>query len=98
MGKLASCRAYYYAERSIQEHGMLIFKPSVIAGAALMLALKAGTPPGEGWPLVLQNITGYTEIDLLPCAIDLYVTVGASTGCRPWARLRRHAFPMTPCV
>lgn len=28
VGKLASCRAQYYCERTLQEHGMLAFKPS----------------------------------------------------------------------
>lgn len=65
------CRAHYYVERSNQEHDMLKYKPSVIAGAAVLLAMKAGNPPGAGWPRVLQDITGYTEAHLLPCAIDM---------------------------
>jgi hypothetical protein len=49
---------------------MLIFKPSVIAGGAVMLALKDGST--DSWPRVLQDMTGYTEDHLLPCAIDMY--------------------------
>lgn len=37
MGKLASCRAQYYCERTLQEHAMLAFQPSQVGGLRMCM-------------------------------------------------------------
>lgn len=71
LGKLASCRAHYYAERVIQEHGMLAHKPSVIAAAAVLMALKAGMPSEPAWPKELADFTRYSEEELMPVVASM---------------------------
>ncbi len=44
---MTSYRAQYYSERMLQEHDMLDFKPSEVAASAVLLALRAQTPPAS---------------------------------------------------
>lgn len=42
-GRNCSNRAHYFAERALQEHDVLHYKPSLIAASAVYLALRAET-------------------------------------------------------
>lgn len=59
-------RANYFAQRTLQEHDMLCYRPSMIAAAATHLALSMDeTAPS--WPDELLDFTGYTAEQLRPC-------------------------------
>jgi hypothetical protein len=111
-------RAHYFAERSLQEHDMLKYKPSVVAAAAIYLALRAETldawvsapVPVASWSTTtashqpfdqqlrfrrlvsdpalwprceqkpeLAVYTGYTEEEILPCAVSMSIYVSETT-------------------
>ena len=59
--------AYYFCEKCMPEFDMLEFKPSVIASAAVLLALKA-SDPNKNWTTTLEFYTKYTQEDITPCA------------------------------
>uniref|UniRef100_A0A7S2GN01 Cyclin N-terminal domain-containing protein n=1 Tax=Octactis speculum TaxID=3111310 RepID=A0A7S2GN01_9STRA len=62
----ASFRASYYAERSLQEHDMLLYKPSLVAAASVYLALKSERP--DPWGRVIEKYSGYSLEQITPCA------------------------------
>ena len=68
-GTLASL-AHYYAERTLQEYYMLARTPSVIAAAALFLALRATGRKGA-WTPALQHYSRYTEAELWGAVVQL---------------------------
>jgi len=59
-------RAEYFAERCLQEHEMLSYKPSVLAAAAVYLA--ASMTRDAPWTEQLRSCSGYTVEQLTPCA------------------------------
>jgi hypothetical protein len=59
--------AYYFCEKCMPEFDMLEFKPSVIASAAVLLALKA-SDSSKNWTSTLEFYTKYTQEDIAPCA------------------------------
>ena len=59
--------AYYFCEKCMPEFDMLEFKPSIIASAAVLLALKA-SDPNKSWTSTLEFYTKYTQEDVTPCA------------------------------
>jgi hypothetical protein len=67
---------FYYAERNLQEYDMLNCPPSQFAAAALFAAL-AYRPGGSlvyassVWSLELVEITGYSEAEVIPFALNL---------------------------
>lgn len=61
--------AYYYAERNLQEFDMLSASPHHMAASAIYAALCQQTPSkGTNWCSALQQESGLTEADILPCA------------------------------
>jgi len=67
--------AYYFCEICLPEYDMLEFKPSLIASAAVLLALKATDPllladPTRTtlWTETLEFYTKYTLDEVTPCA------------------------------
>jgi len=73
--------ASYYTERTLQEHDMLRFRPSVICAAAVMLALNHPQfAEADGRTLdrrrvfmspILLEYTGYTSSELIECAKEI---------------------------
>lgn len=59
--------AYYFCEKCMPEFHMLEYKPSIIASAAVLLALKA-SDSSKSWTSTLEHYTKYTEGDIRPCA------------------------------
>jgi cyclin B len=59
-------RASYFCERCLQEHDMLSYKPSLLAAAVVYLA--ASMDRDRPWTTELEEYTGYTAEQLLPCA------------------------------
>jgi len=73
--------AAYYAERNLQEYDMLLTAPHRFAAAAIYAALKQQVCPYTGrgeqvWGFSLQEESGLTEADLLPCARLMVKHVG----------------------
>lgn len=61
--------ASYYAERNLQEFDMLSTTPHRFAAAAIYAALRQGARTGPGaWCSALQQESGLSEADVLPCA------------------------------
>ena len=56
------------------EFHMLEFKPSVIASAAVLLALKS-QDPNKKWSSTLEHYTKYTLEDITPCAEKIIAIV-----------------------
>lgn len=61
--------AEYYTERALLEHDTLKYLPSIVASAAVFLALKSSTL--DCWPLTLERYSGYTTKDVIPVAVML---------------------------
>jgi cyclin B len=59
--------AYYFCEKCMPEFEMLGFKPSIIASAAVLLALKS-QDASKQWSSTLEHYTKYTLEDITPCA------------------------------
>lgn len=59
-------RANYFAERCLQEHEMLSYKPSLLAAAVVYLATSM--EKDQPWPAELREYTGYTAEQIIPCA------------------------------
>ena len=59
-------RANYFAQHTLQEHDMLMYRPSMIAAAALHLALSMDDDM-DSWPTVVLEFSGYTAESLRPC-------------------------------
>ncbi|EWM19991.1 cyclin b [Nannochloropsis gaditana] len=68
-GHLCSPRAFYFAERALQEHEILHYRPSLVAAAALYLARRNETL--DAWTPTLIAYSGYTEADVFPIAVLL---------------------------
>ena len=64
-------RAHYYCDRMLQEHNMLVYKPSLIAATAVYLALTKADFPVGTWENKFQPICKYTVSDMGACAIDM---------------------------
>lgn len=68
--------SFYYAERNLQEYDMLNCSPSQFSAAALFAALAYradGSPviASSIWSLELVEITGYSEAEVIPIALNL---------------------------
>jgi len=74
--------ANYYMERTLQEHELLRFKPSVIAASCVILALNNPDIPVEqgktrpGLSKILIEYTGFEKAILLECANLTAIKVG----------------------
>jgi hypothetical protein len=66
--------AYYFCEKCMPEFDMLGFKPSVIASAAVLLALKS-QDTSKQWSSTLEHYTKYTLEDITPCAQKIIAIV-----------------------
>ena len=66
--------AYYFCEKCMPEFHMLEFKPSVIASAAVLLALKS-QDPNKQWSSTLEHYTKYTLEDITSCAEKIIAIV-----------------------
>lgn len=80
--KFATC---YYTERTLQEHDMLAFKPSLITASSLVLALNNSDLRKKdeetnivpcGIPPILLEYTGFQEKEILACAAQVAKKVG----------------------
>lgn len=60
----------FLCELQLQYYGMLKYKPSDVAAAAVFLACRFGDDGAE-WTEALARHTRHTEEELLPCARDL---------------------------
>ncbi|XP_028279421.1 cyclin-J isoform X2 [Parambassis ranga] len=65
--------ADYFLEVSLQDHVFLCFAPSLVA-AACVAASRLILHLSPTWPPRLQNLTGYTWENLVPCAEKLLIT------------------------
>lgn len=72
----------YVAERNLYEADMLDYKPSIFAAASLLAGLQAlyyelgnNRHVTELWPPSMQEESGYTLADILPCAKRLLVNM-----------------------
>lgn len=76
--------ASYYTERTLQEHDMLFYKPSLICVAAVILAVNNAdlsqqdedsdgfeVGEGPGMPPILLEYTGYSRYDIIDCATHI---------------------------
>jgi len=75
--------SHYYMERTLQEHDMLKFKPSLVAAAAVILALNncevaraANNGNVIGFPLIILEYTGFSKEELYKCAVLIARKVG----------------------
>lgn len=75
----------YYTERTLQEHDMLAFKPSLISVSSFVLALSNSDLREKdeetnlvpcGIPSILLEYTGFEEKDILTCAAQVAKKVG----------------------
>mmetsp|Transcript_8043 Transcript_8043/g.11589 ORF Transcript_8043/g.11589 Transcript_8043/m.11589 type:complete len:498 (+) Transcript_8043:165-1658(+) len=81
---VTSSAASYYMERTLQEHDLLLFQPSLLAAAAVVLALNHPevrerdnlSEDRPGVPECLIEYTGYTANKILHCARIIAVKVG----------------------
>lgn len=67
--------AEYCVERTLQEHSFLRYKPSLIASAAMLVAMEA-VPTSDfqrdhAWTPVLEKHSSYTEGDLQECVQEM---------------------------
>eukprot|EP00568_Trieres_chinensis_P018239 CAMPEP_0183323278 /NCGR_PEP_ID=MMETSP0160_2-20130417/73938_1 /TAXON_ID=2839 ORGANISM="Odontella Sinensis, Strain Grunow 1884" /NCGR_SAMPLE_ID=MMETSP0160_2 /ASSEMBLY_ACC=CAM_ASM_000250 /LENGTH=538 /DNA_ID=CAMNT_0025490607 /DNA_START=28 /DNA_END=1644 /DNA_ORIENTATION=- len=80
--QLAQFAANYYMERTLQEHDLLQYKPSVVAASCVILALSNPDIPADtetlnpGMPRILLEYTGFEEKVLLSCAKLIATKVG----------------------
>jgi hypothetical protein len=69
---LAQHAAHYYMERTLQEHDMLQFDPSLVCASAVYLSLNNDSIVGKrnlaGWDPVLAEYTGFDEAEVMFCA------------------------------
>jgi len=65
--------AQYLIELTLMEHRMLIYRPSLIAAAALNLALQILYREMGKWTPLLVNHTRYFEGEMRPCQKDMYI-------------------------
>mmetsp|Transcript_21524 Transcript_21524/g.33180 ORF Transcript_21524/g.33180 Transcript_21524/m.33180 type:complete len:502 (+) Transcript_21524:228-1733(+) len=76
--------ANYYMERTLQEHDLLIFRPSLVAAASVVLALNhlevrekdRHCEDRTGVPECLSEYTGYSANQIIDCAEVIAVKVG----------------------
>eukprot|EP00798_Chlamydomonas_sp_ICE-L_P027761 gene27761-7401_t len=66
-----TCTARFYCEVALMDHRMGHWKSSQIASAALLLAhrqvgVHASESSGDNWPMVLQDLVGYSAESLGP--------------------------------
>ena len=68
--KTLAAFAHYNLELALPEYGMLKYKGSLLAAAALYNAIRAqkATSPGGYWTHALARHSRYTEPELLPAA------------------------------
>eukprot|EP00968_Pinguiococcus_pyrenoidosus_P014794 scaffold1350_cov249-Pinguiococcus_pyrenoidosus.AAC.20 len=60
--------AYYLVERTLQEHDMLVYRPSKIAAAGVFVALLAENGnPARAWTSHMERITGYSYRGIKDC-------------------------------
>lgn len=75
--QLVKTASHYYTERTLQEHDMLRFEPSLISCAAVYLAFNnKDFGDGEGYPAKLSDYSGYSEEDIVECAALIAKKVG----------------------
>eukprot|EP00566_Odontella_aurita_P012130 CAMPEP_0113562118 /NCGR_PEP_ID=MMETSP0015_2-20120614/20351_1 /TAXON_ID=2838 /ORGANISM="Odontella" /LENGTH=497 /DNA_ID=CAMNT_0000463983 /DNA_START=228 /DNA_END=1721 /DNA_ORIENTATION=- /assembly_acc=CAM_ASM_000160 len=78
--QLSRIAANYYMERTLQEHDLLKFKPSVVAASAVVLALNNPDISDDhdcpGMPTVLMEYTGFQPSELMACAAIIATKVG----------------------
>ena len=65
--------ACYLAERSLQEYGLLVFSPSVIAAASVLLSRK--TLKRHPWSPTLVKYTHYDEPQLEACVAAMQASL-----------------------
>jgi len=82
---VARYAAHYYMERTLQEHDLLLHRPSLVCAASVVLALnnpdiiaKESTSNRErpGVPKILLEYTGFSKSDILECAAVIARKVG----------------------
>lgn len=66
----------YFAERTMQEYDFIKYRPSIIAAAALCLAMKTlncqpQSTCNHHWTQQLERYTTYSETSILPCVLDI---------------------------
>lgn len=70
LDQTTSCLAHYVMELFLLDAAYLKFYPSVVAGAAILLA--SWTLEHEDiWSETLMRVCGYTAVQLLPCAKEM---------------------------
>ncbi|XP_068165895.1 cyclin-J-like [Antennarius striatus] len=62
----------YFLEVSLQDHVFLRFVPSIV-GASCVAASRHSLYLSPTWPPILQQLTGYTWENLIPCAEKLLI-------------------------
>lgn len=78
--------ASYYTERTLQEHDMLRYRPSLICASAVVLAynnpdiqkIYETNKEINEWPhmpLILLEYTGFTKLEIIDCAGNIAVKV-----------------------
>jgi len=72
--------ARYLLELSLVEYRMLKHQPSMLAAAALYLALKIVKKP-HAWPPALQQSARFKESQIRPCAKDLCILLQGVEKC-----------------
>lgn len=77
---LTSHASHYYVERTLQEHDLLRFRPSLVCVASVVLALNnpdiCMKDEGEcselpGMPRILMEYSGFCEADVMECAASV---------------------------
>jgi len=82
--------ACYLAERTLQEHSMIKFLPSVIAATSVYIARKSLRR--HPWSPTLLKYTNYDEDDLSACADEMKAVLENSTS-QQQAVLRKYSSP-----
>jgi G2/mitotic-specific cyclin-B, other len=77
-------RACYYSERSLQEHDMLAYRPSMIAAAAVYLARLYDVGEAKAWTSRLDRYCNISLDLLLPCSARMlsYISLETVTNSR----------------
>jgi cyclin A len=69
-GDKLDCLASFLAELTLLEYAFLQYKPSMVAAAAVMLALHCLNRPA--WSITLEHYAVYTAADLQECMVALH--------------------------